>query len=49
METALANDFESSGLLDKLAGKHRVIAFDRPGFGYALHKLETDSNAAAAV
>ena len=30
-----ANDFESSGLLDKAAQTHRVIAFDRPGFGYS--------------
>jgi pimeloyl-ACP methyl ester carboxylesterase len=29
-----AEDFELSGLLDHLAQRHRVIAFDRPGFGY---------------
>jgi len=28
-------DFAVSGLLDDLAGGHRVIAFDRPGFGYS--------------
>ncbi len=28
-------DFEASGLIDRLARKHRVIAFDRPGFGYS--------------
>jgi pimeloyl-ACP methyl ester carboxylesterase len=31
----LANDFEHSGLLDRAAGHYRVIAFDRPGFGYS--------------
>jgi pimeloyl-ACP methyl ester carboxylesterase len=31
----LANDFENSGLLDKAAEHYRVIAFDRPGFGYS--------------
>lgn len=31
----LANDFEHSGLLDKAAEHYRVIAFDRPGFGYS--------------
>jgi pimeloyl-ACP methyl ester carboxylesterase len=30
-----ADDFEFSGLLDKAAAQHRVIAFDRPGFGYS--------------
>ena len=28
-------DFEASGLLDGLAATHRVIAFDRPGFGHS--------------
>lgn len=28
-------DFEASGLLDRLARNHRVIAFDRPGFGHS--------------
>ena len=28
-------DFEASGLIDRLAGRHRVIAFDRPGFGHS--------------
>ena len=28
-------DFEASGLLDSLATSHRVIAFDRPGFGHS--------------
>lgn len=30
-----ASDFEASGLLQRAAQKHRVIAFDRPGFGYS--------------
>ncbi|MFT8246280.1 alpha/beta fold hydrolase [Roseomonas sp. BN140053] len=30
-----AEDFAISGLLDRLAQRHRVIAFDRPGFGYS--------------
>lgn len=30
-----AQDFELSGLLDKAAQDHHVIAFDRPGFGYS--------------
>lgn len=31
----LANDFDTSGLLDEAAQKYRVIAFDRPGYGYS--------------
>jgi pimeloyl-ACP methyl ester carboxylesterase len=30
-----ANDFELSGLLNKAAEQHHVIAFDRLGFGYS--------------
>ena len=30
-----AEDFDTSGVLDLLATQHRVIAFDRPGFGYS--------------
>lgn len=30
-----SKDFELSGLLDSAAGRYRVIAFDRPGFGYS--------------
>lgn len=30
-----ATDWEHSGLLDAAAGHYRVIAFDRPGFGYS--------------
>ncbi|MBC7779294.1 MAG: alpha/beta hydrolase [Proteobacteria bacterium] len=29
------DDFQASGLIDRLAGEHRVIAFDRPGFGHS--------------
>lgn len=32
---SMVQDFESSGLIDMAAQKHRVIAFDRPGFGYS--------------
>ena len=28
-------DFQASGLFDRLAANHRVIAFDRPGFGHS--------------
>ena len=28
-------DFEASGLLERLSRAHRVIAFDRPGFGHS--------------
>lgn len=31
----LANDFETSGLLDRAAEHYRVIAFDRPGYGHS--------------
>ena len=30
-----AEDFRTSGVLELLASRHRVIAFDRPGFGYS--------------
>jgi pimeloyl-ACP methyl ester carboxylesterase len=30
-----AEDFRLSGMLDRLAQTHRVIAFDRPGYGYS--------------
>ncbi len=30
-----AEDFDTSGVLGILAKRHRVIAFDRPGFGYS--------------
>jgi pimeloyl-ACP methyl ester carboxylesterase len=31
----MIQDWLASGLLDELAGSHRVIAFDRPGFGHS--------------
>ncbi len=31
----MLQDFEASGVLDLAAKGHRVIAFDRPGFGYS--------------
>lgn len=31
----MIEDFALSGLLDRLAERHRVIAFDRPGFGHS--------------
>lgn len=31
---AMAEDFVLSGLMDRLARNHRVIAIDRPGYGY---------------
>jgi pimeloyl-ACP methyl ester carboxylesterase len=30
-----AEDFDTSGVFDLVAKRHRVIAFDRPGFGYS--------------
>lgn len=30
-----ATDWKSSGVMDALSARHRVIAFDRPGFGYS--------------
>jgi len=38
---ATAQDFELSGLIDMLARDHRVIAFDRPGFGYSARPRTT--------
>ena len=32
---SMIQDFKSSGLIDLAAKKYRVIAFDRPGFGYS--------------
>jgi pimeloyl-ACP methyl ester carboxylesterase len=37
----LAEDFEHSGLLDLAAQHYRVIAFDRPGFGYSERPRKT--------
>lgn len=33
--TVTHRDFEASGLIERLARGHRVIAFDRPGFGHS--------------
>ena len=30
-----AKDFDGSGVLERLAAHHRVIAFDRPGYGFS--------------
>ncbi|MGU3494885.1 alpha/beta fold hydrolase [Xanthobacteraceae bacterium A53D] len=32
---AMIEDFKSSGLMDMVARRYRVIAFDRPGFGHS--------------
>jgi pimeloyl-ACP methyl ester carboxylesterase len=32
---SMIEDFETSGLIDMAARKHRVIVFDRPGYGYS--------------
>jgi pimeloyl-ACP methyl ester carboxylesterase len=42
----LLQDFDGSGLLDALAARHRVIAFDRPGFGYSERPHNTTWTAA---
>jgi pimeloyl-ACP methyl ester carboxylesterase len=31
---SMIQDFESSGLIDAMARNHRVVVFDRPGFGH---------------
>ena len=33
---AMVEDWEASGVIDGLAGDHRVLAFDRPGFGHTV-------------
>lgn len=33
---ARADDFVASGIVERLAETHRVVAFDRPGFGHSL-------------
>lgn len=47
-----AMDFTASGLLSRLARKHRVIAFDRPGFGHSARprgRLWTAAKQAALI
>jgi pimeloyl-ACP methyl ester carboxylesterase len=36
-----SNDFVLSGVIEALSGRYRVIAFDRPGFGYSERPSET--------
>jgi pimeloyl-ACP methyl ester carboxylesterase len=44
-------DFMASGIVERLAAHHRVIAFDRPGFGYSERPRDRlwTANAQAAV
>ncbi len=37
-----SQDWDVSGILDGLAADHRVIAFDRPGFGYSERPRNVD-------
>jgi pimeloyl-ACP methyl ester carboxylesterase len=37
----MIQDFETSGLIDKAAQHYRVIAFDRPGYGYSSRPRNT--------
>jgi pimeloyl-ACP methyl ester carboxylesterase len=37
----MIEDFDSSGLIDLAARRHRVIVFDRPGFGHSTRPRET--------
>lgn len=39
---SLIQDFVTSGLVDILAQRHRVIVFDRPGYGYTPRPRNTD-------
>jgi pimeloyl-ACP methyl ester carboxylesterase len=50
--TVTLADYEASGLIDRLARNHRVIAFDRPGFGHSTRprdRLWTPSAQAAVL
>lgn len=38
---SMVQDFETSGLIDMAAGNYRVIAFDRPGYGYSSRPRST--------
>ena len=44
---AMAEVYEASGVLDRIAEDHRVIAFDRPGFGYSERPRQKIWSAAA--
>jgi pimeloyl-ACP methyl ester carboxylesterase len=44
---AMIQDWIASGLFDQLATKHRVIAFDRPGFGHSERPRSTTWTAPA--
>jgi pimeloyl-ACP methyl ester carboxylesterase len=49
---ALVQDFLGSGLIDRAAERYRVIAFDRPGYGYSdrpLGQIWTPETQAALV
>lgn len=48
---ALIGDFAESGLIDRAAQDHRVLAFDRPGYGYSTRPSGTvwSPSAQAAV
>jgi pimeloyl-ACP methyl ester carboxylesterase len=43
----MAEDYEISGVFNLVAKNHRVIAFDRPGFGYSERPRQTIWTAAA--
>jgi len=50
--TVTLADYQASGLIDRLARAHRVIAFDRPGFGHSTRprdRLWTPSAQAALL
>jgi hypothetical protein len=38
---SMIQDFDSSGLIDSASKRYRVIAFDRPGFGYSDRPRDT--------
>jgi pimeloyl-ACP methyl ester carboxylesterase len=38
---SMADDFAISGVIDLLAKQYRVVAFDRPGFGYSERPRDT--------
>jgi pimeloyl-ACP methyl ester carboxylesterase len=49
---SMIQDFASSGLIERAARRHRVIAFDRPGYGHSerpRHTIWTDRAQAALV